>query len=288
MYERLKEARKAVNEGWPGGQVQYGMGYPVGVKFCGEDGQGWFVQDGITVQARHPRNAKGFLRFQWNPARFTKDAFSALSNTIDQHILPGWLASVRKEGAVTRIDTTTDILGLPLDDIMVHVDKKQSFAIFSGPGGRTETMYFGKGSSNQVQFYDRTVKKIAEGKGVNPIAKGKHWVRIEVRNKPGKSGTFPVADLPSLGNPFGPIRIYNPNWDHPDLQHPMFRLFASAWQVRGRKRAVELAGTEGKHLRALTEQCQAKWWNADAKWKYWLQALEKAGLLANGGTNGPQ
>ncbi len=243
-----------------GGKAKYKIGMYLYVEQSEQVGK-------LLIQADPKYLNDHFLRVEYNPATADPATVFALLNMV----LPGGWGDIVTLGKFTRVDTTTDVSGLAIEDFFVCYPKMSRSRVFC-KGGRTETYEIGAYDGDKcVKVYDKN----AETKQWNLKHQIKKPIpaypvtRIEIVLRPSMS----VPALVLLGNPFLGLRVY----EVPPLSEAKtleFRLFVEVARFRGLHDALlVLPETERKQFKATLEKSACSWWKPGAVWAGWPVVL---------------
>jgi hypothetical protein len=227
----------------------------------GNDLQSPLLKDYVLFQA-HPFNGEGgYLRMEWNPARFSDPLKHSLFKTIDTFFdLP---APRVDEAKVTRADIAIDLPGVWIGDYAFE-RLKSPLRTLVFRAGQLQTLYVGKQFHGQCRIYDKSAQLGDTSQQLT---------RVEVRASPNR----PAAQLHMLLNPFKSIRVSDLTTLDLGVGEP---------HMRALRRAIRAEGMAGplsdfpplavqKHKAAIAA-AGAAFWDPAALWKAWPMAIAAA------------
>jgi hypothetical protein len=187
------------------------------------------------------------------------------------HIFPdGWLY-ILEHGQVSRIDIAVDLPGMRMDDFLLLPEQGIIYQRFLS-NGHLKTVYLGAPGGNQLRIYSKSAEQKAKGLIVSQPA-----VRVErtLRNQHLK-----VHELKMLKNPFDKLTFVPPMPPPPPGEsEKRWSSFQDSVQVRGLSPALAtLPEKRRTRYRKHLKQNPASWWDPQAIWKSWQDALDKVGI----------
>ncbi|MEI6200596.1 MAG: hypothetical protein WCP68_01450 [Enhydrobacter sp.] len=256
---------KEPDTGWlPGPRGAYKYGVRVHVPNSSPDGvQGPWSKDYVLLQAS-PRNGQGgYLRAEWNPARFNPEQKAHIFKSLDDYLdLPPPRVG---EAKVTRADVAIDLPGVWIGDYAFERTKSpiRNLVFYKD---ELQTLYMGRRFHGQCRVYDKSAQMGDTTKELT---------RVEVCASPNR----PAGQLHTLQNPFKSIRVT-------DLAK--IDLGVGAPHMRSLRRAMRAEGMTGplsdfptlaamKHKAAIAA-AGATFWDPVALWETWPDAIAAAFL----------
>jgi hypothetical protein len=221
-----------------------------------------WASDYVFLQA-HPRNGQGgFLRIEWNPARFSPTQMANVVAQFDDYLDLPWFTFW--EAKVTRLDIAVDLPGIRVGDYVF--DRKQSpIRQCILRKAHLETIYLGKRARGQARVYDKQAQL-----GGDPSA---ILTRVEIAAAPNR-----IAEaLYDLKNPFLSLQVYDLKKADLQLGAPHTRALHLALRTQGLLALDDLfppvaAKENAKRIKASTPS----FWQPEALWGHWPTALEGA------------
>jgi len=142
----------------------------------------------------HPKNGEGgYLRIEWNPAKFDAAQKKYLFKQLDDFL--DLAPSIVGKAKVTRVDVAVDLPGIQIGDYAFERPKSPIRHLIYRKG-RLETLYLGTKAKGQFCIYD---------KGAQLGDKTKVLTRVEARACP----NLAAADLHAMKNPLVLIQVYD-------------------------------------------------------------------------------
>jgi len=228
-----------------------------------------------------PKNIYGnFLKIEWNPSKIDTAEVAELVNLI----LPGGYSDLIAHGRITRVDITTQVKNICLDEIVYHYPNLKVNKAYAGPKGN-ESVYLGKVSSEKSftlydkkkQIKDTNKKKFKMHKLSIPKTK---QIQVEFKFRP-KKKSITLVELVVVGKPFyEKLKIMKINYlpkQTTDFDS-LVNVTISNMQTRGFNKALQLikGGKRRKRVKATIEKvCYASWWNPTSIWETLPDAIEK-------------
>ncbi len=226
----------------------------------------------FLVQADPYDGSKAFMRFDWNPSRFSNAQLKDIKLQLYDLLNINWPVKLISLGRVTRLDIAVDLRGIHIDDLVIHNKWSRAMGLYTGADGRTETIYFGKQTSSQLCAYDLVKKAKEKGWPVPEVP----MTRIERRYRK-RAMVSELADLPNL---LKNIVVHHPNPDTFPIGSGTFETFRNHCQMRGTKRALEAVPVlRRKQMVNWMQTQEANWWSPTSLWNSWPATLKKHGLL---------
>jgi hypothetical protein len=222
----------------------------------------------------NPKNGQGgFLRLEWNPAKWSPSAKAHLFGTISAVMLrPAKFDQLLADAKVTRLDVALDVPGIRPDDCLWEL-KKGVYRSSIIKGGTPETLYLGnlKAAKGGIRIYD---------KGAEMDVPSLKLTRIE---RVYKNSKLRLCDLTDLPNVFHTLSCLDANAAMAGLGTagvpPMYRPFLhDACAYRGLAAAlnrIESASLRTKLMKAISSSVPA-FWDLDAIWAGWPAAVAHA------------
>ncbi|MEK7994574.1 MAG: hypothetical protein AAB403_12290 [Planctomycetota bacterium] len=259
----LMDLPKEIGSGW---QPAHGNRYKYAARFHlldeGSNGvQSPWMTDYVMFQAAPFNGEGGFLRMEWNPARFSETQRDGLFKMLDMHFdLPPPRVD---EAKITRADIAIDLPGVWIGDY-VFERAKSPIRTFVLHQGEPQTLYLGKQFHGQCRVYDKSAQ---QGDTT------KELTRVEVCASPNRT----AAQLHTLLNPFKSIRV---------TELAKIDLGIGEPHMRALRRAIRAEGMAGplndfpslatlKHKAAIFAASAAVW-DPLALWKTWPAAIAAA------------
>ena len=222
----------------------------------------------LLIQADPKTFDDHFLRVEYNPA--TADPGTVL--WLLKQVLPGGWGDIVTHGKFTRVDTTVDVSGLAIEDLLVCYPQMSRSRVFC-KSGRIETYEMGAYEGNKhVVVYDKN----AETKKWNLKHQIKKTIpafpvtRIEIVLRPSMS----VAALVQHDNPFLGLGLY----EVPPLSEAKtleFRLLVEIARFRGlHDTLLMLPEAKRKQFKTTLEKSACSWWKPNAVWAEWPVVLK--------------
>ena len=215
----------------------------------------------LLIQAAPRDPTHSFLRFEWNPAKVD----SVMIVQAIEHFLPHlWsYKNLLDKAIVNRFDATVDVIGCPIDQLLVYSKKKQWSRVYSKSG---KTLYLGDdGSEAQFCIYDKAAeikaKNLKKCQQLKETVPTKPITRIEARLNPKRR----LKDLPNRPNPFADLVVigYPPK----SLASPLAQLTLRLARYEGLDSVIKsLPSPEREQIKALLKPYHAFWWKPDAIW----------------------
>ena len=229
-----------------------------------------------------PRSIFGnFFKVEWNPSKVDAAEVAGIVNLI----LPEGYSSLLNQGKITRVDITTCIENVGMDEILYHYPNLSVNKAYSGPKGN-ESAYIGSANSEKSftlydkkkQIKDKNKKKAQMHK--LGIPKNKQ-IQVEFKYRPKKKYmTLPelLTDGKSSYEKLKIMHIANRPKQITDFDS-LVNVTISNMQTRGFNKALQLI--EGGKRRAkvkveIEKICHASWWKPVSLWEKTLpSAIEK-------------
>jgi hypothetical protein len=263
INQQFMDMPKEADSGWfPGhrGAYKYAVrvhppnGVPDGV-------QGPWSKDYVLLQACPKNGEGGYLRAEWNPARFAPMQKAHIVSSLDNHLdLPPPMIGQAK---VTRADLTVDLPGVKIDDYVFERTNSPIRRLILKKG-TLETIYLGKSATGQACIYD---------KGAQLGDKTLILTRVEVHSKPNRS----AVDLHTLKNPFSKIRVLDVANASLNIGVPHARTLARAMQAQGLEAPLaDFPKAAAGKIKAAIAASQAGVWKPEQIWKQWPAAIKAA------------
>jgi len=164
----------------------------------------------LTIEANPKKNTRGnpraYLRFEYNP---NKCDSTIVAKYIKRILGSKMYKSFHSRCWITRIDITSDVIGITPDDILIYVPGLRKSEMIRGKDYQIETIYTGSRSS---RLFFNTYNKERELETNLNIELGYYITRFEVtvRNR-GKQ--IKIRDLPGIENVFALINVYDSDID---------------------------------------------------------------------------
>lgn len=144
----------------------------------------------LLIQAGARHSGISDYRIELNPSKLATVGLEEVREFLDNITFIGF-QEFFNAGKVTRIDVALDLPGLTLEDVTIRSKGQRKHGLFSGAGGKLETIYLGSPRANGSVAY------------VREDDDGDNELRIERRLKPNCLG----SDLRFLPNPFHKIEL---------------------------------------------------------------------------------
>lgn len=260
---QLIDLPKDIDSGWTSGQRK-NYRYAARLHASAPTGgpvHGKWTKDYVLLQAA-PRNGEGgYLRAEWNPARFAGAQAHYLISQLDDvlDLPPPELGKAN----VTRADITVDLPGVCIRDFVFERSNSPIRRVISR-AGELQTLYFGTKASGQVCIYD---------KGAHLGDQSLVLTRVEVHTRPNR----PAAELATLKNPFSTIRAYDVMGAVLDIGKPHQRTLARAAQHAGIQAALrDFPAAAAAGLQAALLSNPAPFWKPEQLWETWPAAIKAA------------
>jgi len=263
INQQFMDMPKETDSGWvPGHRGAYKYGVRVHAPSDVSDGvQGPWSKDYVLLQADPKNGQGGYVRAEFNPARFdacqTAYIFSSLDNNLD---LPPPQVGKAK---VTRADLTVDLPGVKIGDYVFERTNSPIRRVILNKG-RLETIYLGKTAAGQACIYD---------KGAQVGNDALTLTRVEVHCHPNR----PAADLHTLKNPFTRLRVFDVANASLKIGGPHAKTLARAMRAEGT--AAPLADFPlgaAAEIKAAIFGSTADFWKPGDIWKQWPAAIKAA------------
>jgi len=162
------------------------------------------------------------LRLELNPRRLGKTGADAFCQFLDYYAPNDFaLARFLSKAHLTRIDVATDIVGIPIFDLLVTVENQGKRATYTGEDGQLETIYVFRRKSPKtpsdttkttasklkamVMAYDK-VRELAS-RNLPPPFGPAPVTRVEVVKQHFGSIKVRLSELQSLANPLSNVRV---------------------------------------------------------------------------------
>jgi hypothetical protein len=130
----------------------------------------------------NPKNGQGgFLRLEWNPAKWSPSAKAHLFGTISAVMLhPANFDQLLADAKVTRLDVALDVPGIRPDDYLWEL-KKGVYRSSINKGGNPETLYLGnlKAAKGGIRVYDKGAEMGVPSLKLTRIAIGTTLMAVE-------------------------------------------------------------------------------------------------------------
>lgn len=213
----------------------------------------------VLLQA-DPRNGKGgYLRLEWNPARFSVFQMADLFGQFDYYLDLPWFFFW--EAKVTRLDIAFDLPGIRVGDY-VFDRKLAPIRNCILRKGRLETIYLGQRARGQARVYD---------KGAEQGDPSLVLTRVEIATQPNRIGD----DLYDLKNPFANLQVYDLEKADLKLDPPLASALQLALRTNGLLALDGIfpalaAKKNAKRIKASTPP----FWKPEVLWVQWPAALE--------------
>jgi hypothetical protein len=225
----------------------------------------------LLVQLEPKSPGWPYFRCEFNPA---KADMREVRRFLDD-VLPGGYGALMGHGICTRIDTTVDVTGAAVDDLLLlypHFSKTSGHY----KSGRTETFYLGtRESPKHLCIYDKHAEVSRENRKrlkkdpvpLNPTT------RIEVRIR-AKRSVSAMLDFP---NPFAALKVAS--FERVSAKHERYwRLFLEAARSKGAQDAILMLPRQDRpRFKKLLATGACEWWHPDKLWQQWPTVL--AGIL---------
>jgi hypothetical protein len=222
----------------------------------------------------NPKNGKGgFLRLEWNPAKWSPSASAHLFGNVSAVMLhTEKFDELLANAKVTRLDVALDVQGIRPDDYLWE----QSRGVYRGPlnkSGKLETLYLGnwKAAKGGIRIYD---------KGAEMGLPSLTMTRIE---RVYKNSNLRLGDLTKLPNVFHTLSCRDAHAALASLGvvgvPPMYRSFVhDSCAYRGTRPALNRFASAQlrKNLTKAIGSSVPPFWNLDAIWAGWPAAVAHA------------
>jgi hypothetical protein len=234
------------------------------------DIHGGWSEEFALLQCAPKNNAGGFLRLEWNPAKWTALASGHLLGTVSAVMLhTEKFNQLLANAKVTRIDVALGVLNIRPDDYLWELSKGVYRKVFI-KGGKVETVYLGKLKAGKggIRIYDKGAEM-----GIPSLKQ----TRIERVYKDTK---LRVRDLPKLDNVFRTLicrdaRAALAGLDFPGVP-PMYRSFVhDSCAYRGFRSALDQIDStqlRKRLIKAITSSVPG-FWNMEVIWSGWHAAI---------------
>ena len=245
-------------------------GYQINLRMHLPSTNASFTKHFILIQARPYNIHAPFMRFEWNPWKIGVEGLGYFKAMLETMIPYGYL-QLRSDGKVTRLDIAVDILGTPIDELIIRAKRSRAYSLYMGADGHIETVYLGKPKSAQTVAYDRVKKLQKEGQKAPafPIT------RIECRLKP----NIPLHQIAALKNPLRRVVVID--LSKADLPACAAHLvwFRDSCRTRGIKNALRVLPTkERKTYEKAINAATVHWWDPEVIWSSWGDVVESSEL----------
>lgn len=227
-----------------------------------------------------PKNGSGnFLKVEWIPSKINP---SEVAEMVDL-ILPGGYSRLVTFGKITRVDITTLLKNISLNDILYHYPNLKVNKVFAGSGGN-ESVYLGSANSEKhFTLYDKKkqIKDTNKKKSIMhkvAVPKSQH-IQVEFKLRP-KKKKVTLSNLSILGKPeYEKLKILKLRYlpDQVSDFDSLVNVTINNMQTRGYNKALQMI--EGKKRRdkvrdRVKSLCLANWWNPAELWKSLPDAIE--------------
>lgn len=228
-----------------------------------------------------PRNSNSnFFKVEWNPSKVDSVDVADLANWI----LPEGYSDLITYGKITRVDITTLLENIGLNDILYHYPNLKVNKTYADSVGNG-SVYLGAASSEKcITLYDK--KKQIKDKNKKKfkihklgVPEGKQ-IQVEFKFRP-KKQIVTLSNLSVVGKPvyekLDVLRLKFPPNQTTDFDS-LVKMTISNMQTRGFNKALQMI--EGKKRREMVEVrvkklCLAEWWNPGALWGTLPLAIEQ-------------
>jgi hypothetical protein len=159
----------------------------------------WSKEIFATLQCNPKNGQGGFLRLEWNPAKWTRSGSSLLLGTLEQVMFyTPQFDQLLSNARVTRVDVALDIPGILPGDYLWAVSGGH-YREWRLHSGKLETLYLGAKDATKgfIRIYD---------KGVETGEPGLKMTRVE---RVFRSNKLRLQDLPARSNVFHSLRCYD-------------------------------------------------------------------------------
>ena len=228
-----------------------------------------------------PRNkSNNFLKVEWIPSKVDSVEVANFVNLI----LPGGYAELITYGKITRVDITTLLENIGLNEILYHYPNLKVNKTYAGTGG-VQSVYLGAASSEkritlydkQQQIKEKNKKKAKMHKIKVPKQKS---IQIEYKFRP-KGKIVTLSNLQSAGQPFYEkleiLRLRFIPKQATDFDS-LVNVTISNMQTRGFNKALQMIDGKKRRDKVATrikKLCLADWWNPSILWETLPYAIEK-------------
>jgi len=208
------------------------------------------------------------LRLVLNPRKIGEQGMMELNASLTCLMDGGW-QYVRRYGRISRIDVAVNIPGIRPDEFL-FLPQLATASMGWSVNGHLEGASYGKGKGNQTLVYNVKKKRLAKDQSWE----GKSVTRVERRLR--NPSPDKIEDIATLGNPFASMILAEnmpppPPWE----KGWQWSMFEDSVKVRGLTAALALLPPERRaKYRAYLKEHQKPWWDPEAIWSNWPQALK--------------
>lgn len=259
----MMDLPKELGSGWmPGSQ----KGYKVAARFHpaqdnASNGQSPTSTNFVLFQAGPTKGQGGYLRMEWNPARFTTAQHNQIFKVLDDlfDLPPPTVAGSK----VTRADIAVEFPGIWIGDYC-FTRRKAPKRMLVYHAGKLETLYLGTKAKGQFCIYDK-----AAHLGACTMS----LTRVEYRAKPGKR----ADELHTLKNPLASILVIDLAKLDLGVGEPQMKAMRAALRAEGIDSVLNSYPPEVRaDWRKTILKARASFWNPEEIWQGWPDAIAAA------------
>ncbi|MCH7510272.1 MAG: replication initiation factor domain-containing protein [Proteobacteria bacterium] len=219
--------------------------------------------DQILLQAAPRFETVAFFRCEFNPTVVEP----AIIRAVFDAVLPKGYEHLMWVGKCTRIDLTTDIYGVDVDDLLIWSKNARVSRVFCR-NGKVETLYLGsKLSPIGYAIYDKNAEQLK--KGSSKDMNGPR-TRIEVRVKTAIS----TSSLGALANPFSKLNVAC--YKSFTGMDEMSAMFLDSCRYRGAHAALkQLNKKKRERFEFLLRTHKSPWWDPYLIWQQYPTVVEQ-------------